>query len=477
MRFTGFIGPSYTLSSVNIDCQRCINLYPEMNELGTGKEGEVAALLGTPGLSLLADLGVGPIRGIHATKQGGRLFVVSANKLYELDATFTATEIGTLNSATGYVSMDDNGLQLVIVDGADGYYVTLATNAFLEITDPDWMGANQVTYQDGYFIFNRPDTGQFYISDLSSIAIDALDIASAEGSPDNIVGIISDHQDLWIFGQNSVEVFFNSGAAAFPFERTQGAFVEHGCAARFSIAKMNNAVFWLSSDDKGQGMVYMASSYQPQRISTHAVEFAIQNYATISDAIAWTYQQNGHHFYVLNFPSAATTWVYDSSTGMWHERAYTVAGEFQRHRAHVHSFAFGKHVVGDYENGNIYELSSTVYTDAGAEIVRRRVSPHITSGLKRIFYDTFQLDVETGTGLDGIAQGTDPQAFLEFSDDGGHTWSNEKWLAFGKIGQRKKRAIWRRLGQSRDRVFRVTISDPVKVVVLGAELTLRNGSS
>ena len=478
MRFKGFIGPSYTLQSVNVDAQRAINLYPEMNEMGTGKENEVASYVATPGLSLVATLGDGPIRGMHAASNG-TLYIVSDDKIYSLNSSYISTELGTLNTVSGQVSMADNGTSMVIVDGLDGYVITLSNGAFAQITDPDFNAADKVVFQDGFFIFNQKGTQRFFISALSSATnYDALDFASAEGNPDDLISIISDHRDLWLFGTKSTEVFYNSGAV-FPFERIQGAFIEHGCAAAFSVAKMNNEVYWLGSDDQGNGIVYKARGYEPQRISTHAVELAIRQYSSIDDAVAYTYQENGHFFYALNFTNAETTWVFDSATGMWHERAYTNDGQLERHRANYHQFAYNKHIVGDYANGKIYELSTSVYTDEGEEITRQRVAPHITSGLKRVRYNSFQLDMEVGVGLDGAVtvQGHDPQAILEWSDDGGHSWSNEHWTSFGKIGKRKKRAIWRKLGISRDRVFRVTITDPVKIALIGAQLDLQGGTS
>jgi hypothetical protein len=476
VRFVGFIGPSYTLRSVNVDCQRCINLYPEINEQGTGKEGEVKSFHGTPGLSSLATIGDGPIRDTY-TASNGTLYVVSGNKLYSVSSSWVGTLKGTLNTSTGPVSMADNGTHLMLVDGTYGYVLTIASSVFAQITDPDFPGADQVTYQDGYFIFNRPGTETFFISGLDDVTFDALDIQTSDAIPDVIVGLISDHRDLWVFGEQTIEVFFNSGNADFPFERVQGAFIEHGCAARFSIAKMNNTVFWLGKDDKGAGMIFEAQGYQPKRISTHAIEYAIAGYGDVSTARAWCYQENGHHFYVINFPNASTSWAYDTTTGLWHERCYNNQGLLERHRAETHAFAYSTHVVGDYETGKIYSLSSSTYTDDGAEIMRRRRAPHISSGLKNVFHQSLQLDMETGTGLDGSVQGSDPQVMLRFSDDGGHTWSNEKWVSFGRIGQRKARAIWRRLGRSRDRVYEVTISDPVKVVIIGAEIDVVSGVS
>jgi len=470
LRFAGFIGPSYTLRSKNVDCQRCINLYPEINELGTGKEREVAALVSTPGLLLLQTIGTGPIRGLIYASDS-KLYAVSNNKIYSVSSLWVATELGTLNSTSGQVSMADNGISLVIVDGTDGYVVTLSSGAFVEITDPDFLPASQVAFQDGYFIFARTGTGQFFISSLNGVTFDALDIATAEGAPDDLIGLLSSNRDLWLAGTDSIEVWFNSGDADFPFQRVQGAFIEVGLAATHSLVKMRNTMYWLGQDKSGSGMVFEATGYQPKRISTHAIEIAIQGYASISDAVAWTYQQDGHFFYVLNFPSANTTWVFDASTNLWHERAYTNNGDLERHRANCHAFAYGTHVVGDYVNGKIYQLSPTTYTDNSVEITKQRVSPHVTEGLAKWIFHAFQLDMETGIGLDGVGQGTNPQVMLQFSDDGGHSWSNEKWASAGAIGRRLTRVIWRRLGMSRDRVWKLTITDPVKVTLIGAEVT------
>lgn len=476
LRFKGFIGPSYTLSSVNFDCQRCINLYPEVDEVATGKDQEVASLIGTPGLSLLQTLGSGPIRGMWYTSTG-QFYVVSGSSLYVVDSSWNATNIGTLQTTSGQVSMADNGLQLVIVDGPNGYYVTLTGATLVQFTSPNWMGSNLVTYQDGYFIFATPDSKQHYLSDLNDVTFTAPAYSNKEGNPDKLVSHISVNRNLWLFGDQTTEVWYDSGDALNPFQYIQGTLSQYGCAAKFGVAKHANTVFWLGKDSSGRGVVFMATGYTPQRISTHAVELAIQGYSDISDAIAFSYQENGHHFFVLTFPTGNATWVYDGATGLWHERAYTNQGVLQRHRANCHAYAFNKHVVGDYSTGAIYSMSSSVYSDNGSPITRQRVTPHLSQDMQRLFFSSLELDIESGTGLDGIAQGTDPQAMLKFSDDGGHTWSNEKWTSFGKIGATKQRAIWRRLGQSRNRVFSVTITDPVKVVLMGAEIDVMAGAS
>jgi hypothetical protein len=471
MRFPGFTGPSYRLDSLNIEAQRCVNWYPKSIESGQGKSGERMALIATPGLSTLLTVGSGPIRGVYAASNGF-LYAVSGNRVYFINFQWVALEIGELLTSTGQVDFADNGNTLFIVDGPNGYWHTFSSGIITRVTDTDWRGSDTVNFIDGYFLFSDPESGVFYISSLNGVEFDALDFSTADGSPDDIVATLVNHREVWLFGSESIEAWYNSGDPDFPFTRIGSGFIEMGCAAAFSVAKIDRSTFWIGKNKLGEGVVYVAQGLNPQRISTHAVELAIQSYGDISDAVAWTYQENGHNFYVLNFSSANTSWVYDLSTGLWHERAFLDGCDFKRHRANSHAYAYNTHVVGDFENGKIYSLDSNARDDAGDEIKRLRALPHLSQDMKRITYYKFQLEMETGTGLTGVTQGDDPEIILQFSDDGGHTWSNEKWAKIGKIGVKRQRVIWRKLGSSRDRIFRITMSDPVKANLIGAELEL-----
>jgi Phage stabilisation protein len=400
MQLPGFIGPSYTLRSVAVDCQRTVNLFPEVDEQQTGKDQEVAALVSTPGLRLYKTLGSGPTRGGIVTGIG-RVFAVSGDTLYEA-ATGDGAPVGRakLITSRGVVSMADNGVQLCIVDGRYGYIFTYADNTLKQITSDAFMGADRVVFQDGYFIFNAPNTRLFFISDLyDGLSISGLDYGAKEGEPDNIVSLLSDHRELWLFGRRSSEVWFNSGDASFPFSRIQGGFMAHGTCAVHSPQKLGDGtVMWLSENEQGNGIVQRASGFQPQRCSTHAVEKALQSYGDLSDATSWTYQAGGHSFYCLNFKRANRTWVFDGTTQLWHERTYTnpSTGAQERHRADWHVFVAGKHYVGDYANGNVYELTDQVMTDNGASIRRERTTPHVSAGGNRIFASRLLIDMETG---------------------------------------------------------------------------------
>lgn len=537
---TPILGSTYVARSVNAADGRMVNLFPEVvppNENGK----EPAYLQRAPGLRLLATLGTGPVRGLW--QFGGFGYAVSGNTLYKITTSWTATAIGTVAN-TGPVSMSDNGTQLFVAANGPSYIYNASTNAFAQIGDPDFPGAVTVGYLDGYFVFNEPNSQKVWVTSLlDGSAIDPLDFASAEGAPDGLVSLVVSNREVWLFGTNSTETWYDAGTADFPLQRIQGAFNETGCVAAYSTAKMDNSVFWLGADARGRGMVYRTNGYQAVRISTHAVEWHIQQYGNLSDAIAYTYQQDGHSFYVLIFPQANTTWVYDVAAGVWHERAGWDNGEFTRHRSNCQMAFNNEVVVGDYQNGNIYAFDLDVYADNGNIQRWLRSWRALATGqntLLRTTHHSLQLDCETGVGLaqypaydaedliaengdlliaeyvqndittesgeeltteagDGFeliadvpdypipfvppmylttnsypaAPGYNPQVMLRWSDDGGHTWSNEHWTSIGLIGNFGKRAFWRRLGMTlkiRDRVYEVSGTDPVKIAIMGAEL-------
>jgi len=504
---TPILGSAYTAKSVNAADNRMINLFPEVVPEG-GKSP--AFLQRCPGLTLRVTVGTGPIRGMWAL--GNYLYVVSGGTFYQVTRAGGVIAKGSVGG-TDPVSMADNGTQIFVASNPGGYIYNTATNVYAQITDINFPGASVVGFLDGYFVFIEPNSQRVWVTALlDGTSIDPLDFASAEGDPDNIVSMIVDHREAWLFGNNSTEVWYNSGLSDFPLVRVQGAFNEIGCAARYSVAKMNNQVYWLGKDARGHGVVYQANGYLGQRISTHAVEWQIQSYADITDAVAFTYQQDGHSFYVLSFPTADATWVYDAVTGAWHERLGWNNGRWTRHRASAQAFYDGAVLVGDYENGNVYTYDLNRYDDNGAAqrwLRSWRALPTGENTLRRTAQHSLQLDCQAGVGLEQYpvyaaedlttesgdpllvetspvepdiyltttaypaSPGYDPEAMLRWSDDGGHTWSNEHWRSMGKIGQYGYRTIWRRLGMTmklRDRVYEVSGTDPVKIAIMGAEL-------
>ncbi len=462
----GFIGGAYKSRSVNFDAQRCVNLFPEKSDTGTSKD--IAMLVGTPGLSLWLNLTGNVVRGcinfndIYA-------FVVVGQYVYRVDTYVGSILIGTIAFGDTPVSMATNGTTIFMVVGLKGYIITPATNSIVEYVNISFTGGTKVDFIDGSYVFNQPNTGKFWVMNPYSTTLNPLYFATAEGSPDNLVTLLVNNREIWLFGVNTIELWYNTGDTTnFPYSRIGGAFIEQGCAAAFSVAKIDQKVVWLSSNERGRGMVYQAQGLQPSRISTHALEREIATYSRIDDAVAYTYQQEGHSFYVLSFPTANTTWVFDFTTNLWHERAWRQSdGLFGRHRSNCHMFFGRKNIVGDWQTGNLYTLDMDKYSDNGNPLVRLRSSPHVTNELIRIGHNVVQFDIETGIGLQS-GQGSNPIAMLRWSDDGGHIWSNQRETSIGKIGKYRTRARFTRLGQSRDRVYELSISDPVKVVIIGA---------
>ena len=472
---TPILGSTYVARSVNAADARMVNLFPEVVPEG-GKEP--AFLQRCPGLLNLATIGSGPIRGLWTfSSDNSTAFVVSGNELYKINTSYTATLLGSI-PGTGPVSMADNGTQLFIACNGPSYIYNNSTGEFGQIVDPDFPGAVSVGYIDGYFVFNEPNSQRIWVTQLlDGTSIDPLDFASAEGSPDGVVGLIVDHREVWVYGTSTVEVWYDAGTPDFPLQRIQGAFNEIGCISAYTIAKMDNGLFWLGADARGQGIVYRANGYTGQRISTHAVEWQIQQYGNLTDALAYTYQQDGHSFYVLIFPSANTTWVYDVATGAWHERAGWSNGSFTRHRSNCQMAYNNKIIVGDYENGNIYAFDLDTYADNGQiqKWLRSwRALPTGQNNLKRTAQHAMQLDMQSGVGL-VTGQGSNPEVMLRWSDDGGHTWSNYRTTSVGKIGEYYYRIWFRRLGMTmklRDRVYELSMTDPVKTAIMGAEILI-----
>lgn len=419
------------------------------------------ALKGTPGLAYFLELPTYPVKALYETK--GRAFAVTPTKVYEIFKNGSFKELGSV-SVSGRVVMADNGNQVVLVDGQKGFYLDLSTNNVKQIIHEGFYPASNVTYQDGYFIFNRNGTGQFFISKLLTVDFDALDYATAEGQPDELVAVLSDHREVFMFGTGTIEVWYNSGASDFPFERNQGAFVEKGCGARYSIAKQNNTVYFVGSDL----MVYQMSGYTPIRISTHAIEHTLKG-SDLSDCFGYTYQDEGHLFYVLTIPSKKLTWCYDISTGAWHKRA---SYHFGRHQAECITYFNDKALVGDFQNGRIYQLASNYYSDDGSPIVREFIMPAITNGREFLTINSLEFDMSSGVGL-VAGQGDDPVMRVFSSKDGGKTYGNFKTGRIGKVGERLTRCKVNRFGAGREFTFKVRISDPIPIDIGGAWIEAR----
>ncbi len=474
-----FVGPSYVYTSINFDNQRSINLFPVKSETGTSKDQFM--LCPTPGRAIFCDLSSAPIRGEYNTID--RAFVVSYDTLYELFSDGTSVVRGTLETFSGNVSMVDNGLELIIVDGTPtgGWILTLDTNDYDQIVDEGFEGATTVTFVSGYFLINRPNSGIYQISEpYDGMTWDPTMFANAEGSPDNLVAVVTVHQQTFLIGGNTIQVVVNTGASPFPFENVQGVFIEYGATAAFGVQQIANTIFWAGNDKSGANVIWMAEGYQPRRISTTAIENYLSQY-DITNATSYSYQENGHYFYIISIPNAPTSLVYDITMEQWHERAVwnPASGFFERDRANFHMYIFGKHLVSDYENGKIYEQSVNYNDDAGTLIKRTRTLPYFTDDLEFLYFQYFQIDMQTGVGLgyDANPENMDPHITLRWSSDGGHTWSTEISRPIGKVGEYSTRARWDMLGRSRFRIWEVSIIANVPVNMIAAHQGVIKGNA
>jgi len=424
------------------------------------------------------------------------------------------TALGTGTGGTGTYTLS---VASTVAVGVTMYALNFSV---LPSTDGAFSGANTCDIIDNYFIYNNPTTQQWGSSDLLSPISQSTSYALKDGSPDDLVALIADHREVYLMGETSSEVWVDVGAVPFPFQRIPGTSTQHGIAAPFSLYRLGNSFAYVSRNNRGQAQIMQMNGYVPQRISTHAVENSLVN-QEVDDAISWTYQLEGHEVYVVTFPSIGVnglTWAYDATTQMWHKWLYTSAENiYERHRGNCCAVFQGMVLVGDYDNGKIYMLDKTNFTDDGRNVRRLRRAPHLVTDLQRQYFDEFQIQFQPGVGTTGLSQPTgdiyvnspyiiypdatftigpfqtyvigqqatlgnnstttNPQAMLRWSNDGGSTWSKEYWVSIGKMGKYRNRAIWRRLGQARDRIFEVSITDPVNAVIVSANLKAYGGDN
>lgn len=474
-------GPAYVGQSSNLVDEQCINLYPEIVEVGTGRE--VGALYGCPGLRLWSLIGPGPIRQMHVNKNQDTLYVVSGNDLWSVNTLGVGTQIsaGGIGGPGGYFYSAVRGflpINLPFTAQGNDLHVTMADTGVALVI---FVGMS-VEQQDGFAIVNQPQSYNFFQSALlDPFTWPALQFAQASADPDNIVAIAQIRRELFIIKQVRTEVWNNVGSSGFVFAREQGPYIEAGCVAPASVAKADETIFWLAQNTQGRGVVVMLTGYTLQRVSTFYIEREIQSWPDMHDAVGYTYQQNGHTFYVLSSESGGQTWVYDSTLSaltqkpMWHQRSLYTSdpGRSLRHPGNCAASFAGLNLVGDNLSGRIYVYDPTVFDDDGVPrtwLRSWRGFPQRSGRIQKFYALT--LDMQTGIS---VPPSPNPRVMLRWSDDGGHNYSPMVTGSLGSTGQTSQRVKFNRLGALRaergyDRIFELSGSDPSPVTIIGALL-------
>lgn len=498
--YKGFVGPAYTSTSRIADAERLVNLYPEQME---SPGAQVAwALYPTPGMVLIGTSGktssftvvpIGasvrgaiPIASQTYAPNGAILFMGDTSVfLYPGSAPVPATEIECVNESGTAMLMDANPASLaysdvasnsvVVATGGKGYTMEIGTgNVTQVLSDAVFVG-----FLDGFFLA-LTSAGVFQISNLlDATTWDPTQVLSRTAAGDPWISLLVVGSYIWLFGNRSTDIYYDAGTAPFPFQLQAGSTIPAGVHAPYSPAVMDNTVFWLANTAAGGPFVYRAEGLIPKRVSTYAIENKMASYPTTTDARGWCYAQKGHSFYVLHFPSADKTWVYDAATALWHERAdwNSDLGQEIAWRAEWAGSVGGVPYVGDRATGALYTLALDTMTDVFGNGIRRvRRFPHVSSNRQRMFYNRLELLIDAGLGTNS-GQGSDPQLMLRCSNDGSYTWGPEQWRSAGKQGEYAHRVFWAPVGSARDRVFEMVQSDPAPSRWLDAYLDVTVGVS
>lgn len=447
---------TYQTRNKDVSDQRLLNMYVEkMPE----NAKESVSLYNTPGCKpYFSDISNNPIYGVHYMNP--YLYIVSGVSVYRLDVSGNVVNLGNIGATNDVVRIADNGSQILVVKpNGEGYIIT--ENSVAKITDEDFPVASDVAFNSQYFIVTEKGSGRFYWSALlDGTSWSALAYATQESNPDNVVGLLENRGDLWIFGDETTEIWSPSENPDLPFQRIGSGLLNIGCKAVKTIAKDKNGIYWLGNDLQ----VHFAKGYNEQRISTHDIERELREEYSIGNVInayAFCYSELGHDFYCLTVPNSKT-WVFDMTTGVWHERKTTGLNTWL---PSCLANAFNVNIVGDSSSGNLYVLDSNYYYDqANTYIEREIIFPPVVMEDNRLVMDKLYADVETAPSDNLLSN---PQIMLNWSDDGGNNWSSEHWRSFGLTGRYKTRVIWRALGQTRQRIYKMRITDAVKVAISG----------
>ena len=439
-------------------------LNPPINWYPAADQDKGVIMFASEGLDALVTPCEGQVRAFR--DMGDYLYVIVGSHVYQITTAWAATLLGNLSNDYGPAWIEHNGTQVAFCDGAQLYVYTPGTATYSLVTDADFPGAQCLSYQDGYGAFINPNTNQFYITgSYDFTTIDALDYASAEGWPDLITGIKMHYRELWLFGPETIEFWDNKGGV-FPFERIGGpGMVHQGLGAVGSIQQHDNGIMMMNKHRE----IVKFTGYQPTVVSTPRMTREIEGYASVTDAISFKYAIRGHNTYGITFPSGNATWLYDAKVKTWHRReSWQTGTDVQgKWRGNACYYWNNTQLVGDFENGKIYRMSPDYLDDDGSRIVRVLDSQEIRNGGLPIYFPGLQILFNHGEA----AAGLDPQAMLSYTDDGGHTWSEERWRSAGLIGEYSKRARWLRLGRAKEhRAFRLKVSDACNWDILSVDM-------
>lgn len=466
----GFCGPTYVAQSPNVDPEEIFNLYPEQSESAGAKTP--IALLHRPGTLLFAQIPEAGVTSLFTVN--GRTFAAGAH-LWELNGSGVPTDRGSLGGTQPVLpcQMASNEGQLLAMNNGNLYILDLTSNVLTPVNMAQLPGGagsvSQIGFADGYFFATERNSHTFSMSNLEDgTTWDGLNQTTVSLFPDNFTSMICDHREAWFFSSKKTVAYYNAGAGFPPYIPVQGAFMEFGAGAAFATVQLDNSIFWIGLDERGNAIAHKAVGYGEQRVSTHAVEFAWQQYTTVADARAFTCQLQGHSWWVIYFPTANATWVYDVATGFWTRWAFfnPTNGLYEAFHGQSHTFNFNKHLIGDWASGNIYELSNAYLDDNGTPIRWLRRAPIVAKDNKWAYFSEIELDAEVGLGpqpplTDGAGDPRPPQAMLRWSNDAGKTWSATYVLSAGLAGEYNVRIRKTMLGRARKRVFEWSGTDPI----------------
>jgi len=478
-----------------IAAQECTNFIPQVPQT---QAISGAQLISTPGIINFANASDSSSRGFH--EMDGIAYSINGTVLYRINEDGTTTNLGTI-TGTGRVSIDDNGFQMCIVVPSTTAYIYSVSGGLQTITDTDFtttLGPSEhVVEKDGYFIhYNNNSAASlrpvFFISNLNDgLTYDALDFEDNTGF-DNITGTHVNRNLLYVSGKKAMAPYQNVGGEGFPFSQIVGGVIQKGSRAKYSMVDFDNTFVAVAGGHNERPAIWRFSGASSQKISTSAIDYILQNQtdAEIEEMFSTVYAEDGSYF--VSFHMKDSVFTYDATTSAlrgastWHERkSKDSEGRAVKWRVNGIVEAYGKTLVSDSQDARIGALNKDTFTEYGEYVTRVVTTIPFHGQNERVRVSAIELSCLAGVGLeekkksdfplqfpytfgdDDLIDGVDPVVLMQFSDDGGYTYSNGTSRRLGKQGEHKKRQRWRRQGQfTNSRIYKFSISEPVDGAIM-----------
>ena len=400
-----------------------------------------------PGDGIVAN-GTGPGIDRGGINWQGSLYRVMGSKLVEISSASVVTVLGDVGNLLDQLVTFDYSFDLLAIVSDENLFYWSGTT-LTQVTDPDLGVVLDVVWVDGYFMTTD---GEFLVvTELSNpLSVNPLKYGSSEVDPDPVVALLKLRNEVYALNRNTVEVFDNTGGELFPFSRIDGAQLQKGVVGTQACCVFIERIAFLGSGRNEAPGIYVGAAATSQKVSTQEIDNVLLQYTEAQLVLVKLEARNdkNHQHLYVHLPDQ--TLVYDAAasevleTPVWFTLVSTLSGLAQ-YRARNMVYVYDKWMVGDPQTSNIGYLVQDTGHHWGQQVRWEFGTLIVYNESNGAIFNELELVSLTGS----IAIGKNPQISTSYSLDG-KTYSQEKFISVGTIGNTKKRLAWFQQGHMRN---------------------------